>query len=306
MMTQMFESKTEKKPKADIGVGLRHSHYQQALNDDDHIDLIDFVEIHAENFFSRGGASQALLHQVNEKYGLSIHGTSLGLGSQHLVPDDVLSQFAQLVEVFQPKLVSEHLCFNRALVNGKLLHSGDLLPISYDAESLQTIVTQIERVQDRIKRPILIENLSAYLKPEQLNAELVDTQMPEFEFLKQMCRQSGCELLLDLNNLLINELNRGTELPVDYLKKQLQILPPEMVGEIHLAGYSEQNNIQTIIDDHGAKVSDQCWELFEYASGLFKGTPSLIEWDTNIPTWQVLLAEARKAQEILISERVCD
>lgn len=299
-MAETFENKTITKPKTDIGVGLRHSHYQQALYGDEHIDLIDFVEVHAENFFAEGGASKTLLHQVNEKFDLSIHGTSLGLGSQHLVPEFVLSQFASLIDEFQPKLVSEHLCFNRAMVDGKLLHSGDLLPISYDKQSLDTIVSQILRVQDRIKRPILIENLSAYLQPEQLNEQLCEQQMQEFEFLTLMCERSGCGLLLDLNNLLINALNRHTDSPVSYLKQALNELPVNAVGEIHLAGYSTQENIDTIIDDHGAKVSQQCWELFEYASGLFNGTPSLVEWDTNIPSWTVLLAEAKKAQQIVL------
>lgn len=291
-------SENIEKPTTNIGVGLRHPHYQEALTDSTHVGLIDFVEIHAENFFAKGGASKALLHQVTEKYALSIHGTSLGLGSAHDVPEKVLSQFAQLVDEFQPKLVSEHLCFNRAMVNGNMLHSGDLLPISYDDESLDIIVDQICRVQDRIKRPILIENLSAYLRPEQLAAELKDRQMPEFEFLKLMCQKSGCGLLLDLNNLLINELNRGTDAPVSHLKRTLDSLNKDIVGEIHLAGYTQQQTNQAIIDDHGAHVSEQCWELFEHAAGLFTHTPCLVEWDTNLPSWQTLLNEAKKAQQI--------
>ena len=157
-MVSKLKTTCELKPNTLIGVGLRHSHYQEALFKNTHKGIVDFVEVHAENFFAGGGASIALLNQVAQQFELSIHGTSLGLGSQQSLPESVLNKFAALINDFQPKLVSEHLCFNRALVDGQIMHSGDLLPISYDTASLNNIVSQISRVQDKIKRPILIEN----------------------------------------------------------------------------------------------------------------------------------------------------
>ena len=302
----------DKKPNPVIGVGLRHSHYPNLLQGDKQ--NVDFVEVHAENFFAKGGASRAVLQDVIERYPLSLHGTSLGLGSTSAVPQDVLSQFAELVQLTNPMLVSEHLCFNRASISStgksaQVVHSGDLLPIPYNQASLDNIVSHIQQVQDRIGREVLIENLSAYIKPSQLVADARDS-MTEFEFLVEMCGKAGCGLLLDLNNLIINELNlvnstsstnnaaSTSSFSLDNIKEQLTLLPPHLVGEIHLAGYTSSKQQAFIIDDHGAPVSSQCWDLYECALQHFDDTPTLVEWDTQIPEWSVLLAEANKARHI--------
>lgn len=316
-----MNSSPKTKPSSLIGVGLRHSHYSEALapkgpperagnsqceEDDTH--TIDFVEVHAENFFAAGGATHALIHEIAQAYPLSVHGTSLGLGSTVPVPETILQQFTKLVKSTQPMLVSEHLCFNRADINGTVLHSGDLLPIPYNGDSLRTIVAHIQQVQESIQRPLLIENLSAYITPNQLLAHSKD-DMTEFEFLVSMCEAAGCGLLLDLNNLIINELNRKTAKPLKLIQERLNALPPHIVGEIHLAGFTDQQRVATsakessspaqfIIDDHGAAVSEQCWQLYEYALQKFPGTPTLVEWDTAIPEWSVLLNEASKARAI--------
>lgn len=297
-----MNSNSNTKPNSLIGVGLRHSHYTDALTQTDK--HVDFVEVHAENFFAQGGASHSLIREIAQTYPLSIHGTSLGLGSAMPVPKHVLQQFTALVDTTQAFLVSEHLCFNRASLNGEVLHSGDLLPIAYNQASLATIVTHIQQVQESIKRPILIENLSAYISPSQLNAHQstpltlkCDDDMTEFEFLIAMCERAGCGLLLDLNNLIINELNQGTEHPLHTIQQRLDTLPADVVGEIHLAGYTPQTDF--IIDDHGAPVSEQCWKLYEYALSRFPGTPTLVEWDTQVPQWSVLVNEAAKARRIM-------
>ena len=316
-----MNSNSNTKPNSLIGVGLRHSHYSEALapalsridalhsrEEEAGMHKIDFVEVHAENFFAAGGATQALIQDIAQAYPLSVHGTSLGLGSTLPVPENVLQQFSKLVKSTQPILVSEHLCFNRAEINGTILHSGDLLPIPYNSDSLRTIVRHIQQVQESIQRPLLIENLSAYITPTQLFAQSKD-DMTEFEFLVSMCEAAGCGLLLDLNNLIINELNRKTAKPLDIIQQRLHALPPHIVGEIHLAGFSEQPHVASsaneannpahfIIDDHGAAVSEQCWQLYEYAVQKFPGTPTLVEWDTAIPEWSVLVNEASKARAI--------
>lgn len=316
-----MNSNPNTKPNSLIGVGLRHSHYSEALapkapperaanstDEENRTHKIDFVEVHAENFFAAGGATHALIHDIAQAYPLSVHGTSLGLGSTLAVPDNVLQQFTKLVKSTQPMLVSEHLCFNRADINGSVLHSGDLLPIPYNGDSLRTIVAHIQQVQESIQRPLLIENLSAYITPNQLLAHSKD-DMTEFEFLVSMCDAAGCGLLLDLNNLIINELNRKTVKPLEVIQERMNALPPHIVGEIHLAGFTDQQQLSTsaneassptqfIIDDHGAAVSEQCWQLYEYALQKFPGTPTLVEWDTAIPEWSVLVDEANKARAI--------
>jgi uncharacterized protein (UPF0276 family) len=316
-----MNSKLHTKPRSLIGVGLRHPHYSLALSAETLADqvanaqnengtkhTVDFVEVHAENFFAAGGASQALIQDIAQAYPLSLHGTSLGLGSTLSVPVDILQQFAKLVKSTQPILVSEHLCFNRAEVNGVVLHSGDLLPIPYNTNSLHTIVANVQQVQESIQRPLLIENLSAYITPSQLVAHIKD-EMTEFEFLVNMCEAAGCGILLDLNNLIINELNRKTANPLEMIRQRLDTLPAHIVGEIHLAGYTDKSPVAPkdinkareshfIIDDHGAPVSEECWQLYQYALQKFPGTPTLVEWDTQIPEWSVLLNEADKARSI--------
>jgi uncharacterized protein (UPF0276 family) len=305
----MSNSPVYAKPDSFIGVGLRHLHYDDALNHDNSLAPIDFVEIHAENFFAKGGITQALLLDVREKYELSVHGTSLGLGSNVAVPQNTLSQFADLVRRTEPKLVSEHLCFNRAMLNDKIYHSGDLLPIPFNNASLAKTVDNIQQVQDAIGRPLLIENLSAYLNPSDVPGTLKSAakdSMSEPEFLIQLCEQAGCGMLLDLNNLIVNALNQG-QAPaqvIEHVMQHVLQLPANVVGEIHLAGFSEQKVAGFIIDDHGQAVSSQCWLLYQKVLEHFPNVPTLIEWDTNLPAWETLVSQATQARCIAHERRV--
>ncbi|WP_395344656.1 DUF692 domain-containing protein [Ningiella sp. W23] len=286
------------KPGPLVGVGLRHLHYDDALAHDHSTHPIDFVEIHAENFYAKGGITRELLYDVREKYDVSVHGTSLGLGSQLRLPKDQLTLFSDLVERTDPLMVSEHLCFNRANIDGQIYHSGDLLPIAYNQLSLNAISDNIQQLQDAIKRPILIENLSAYIKPSDMEAQALD-EMRETEFLIAMCKHAGCGLLLDLNNLIVNALNQGTQNVLEHVAALIDEIPPELVGEIHLAGFSEQQVAGFIIDDHGQAVSEQCWQIYKHAVKRFSSTPTLVEWDTNLPTWEVLVQQGAKARQLL-------
>lgn len=282
-------------PNALVGVGLRHSHYAKALSNNPINQQIDFVELHAENFFASGGIALELLCDVSEKYQVSIHGTSLGLGSNMPVPATTLEQFAQVVNLTQAKWVSEHLCFNRAHVNGQILHSGDLLPLAYNHKALNILSENIAQVQDKLKRPILIENLSAYIKASVLDSNQAD-DMSEFEFLIALCQKSGCGLLLDINNLIVNARNQGQENIVQTVYSAIKTIPARLVGEIHLAGFSEDQVNGFIVDDHANAVSDQCWTLYEKTKDLFGNVPTLIEWDNDLPSWEVLVSEAQKAR----------
>ncbi|MGB3726108.1 MAG: DUF692 domain-containing protein [Glaciecola sp.] len=282
-------------------MGLRHPHYNDALNTNavaaNIAKPIDFVEIHAENFFAEGGISQALLHDVAEQYQVSVHGTSLGLGSGMPVPKRVLQKFAKVVAHSKAFLVSEHLCFNRVAYNEQVLHTGDLLPVPYNEHSLETICSHIHQVQDALKRPILIENLSAYLLPSELD-EMAQDSMSEISFLVSMANRSGCGLLLDINNMIVNAINQNVSNVVEHVFNNVAQLPAHLIGEIHLAGFSHNTVNGFIVDDHANAVSEQCWELYAKIIALVGHKPTLIEWDNQLPEWHVLVGEATKAKNI--------
>ncbi|WP_085296745.1 DUF692 domain-containing protein [Cognaticolwellia mytili] len=287
-----------------IGVGLRHNHFEDALNTPANI---DFIEVHAENFFANGGASHAVLTDISQHYKISLHATSLGLGSALPAPQNQLDQLTNLVERYQPILLSDHACFSWAESENASVHAGDLLPVPFNDESLSIMVRNVERAQMQLGRKILVENLSAYI-------ELPGSTYSEAEFLVKLCHQSGCKLLVDLNNLIVNAINQplttltseqiDSESTIDVLahaKHWLDKIPAELVGEIHLAGCTPVGSEQLMIDDHGQPVSDDVWHLYHYALQKFGPIATLIEWDENLPTWQVLIAEADKAKSIAIN-----
>lgn len=288
---------SESQTKAFVGLGLRHPHYDEALSNNAINHSIDFIEIHAENFFAAGGITQSLLKDAAQRYKISVHGTSLGLGSSLSVPKETLNKFAKVVNNAEAFLVSEHLCFNRVQTNRGIFHSGDLLPLAYNQQALDTICSNIQHVQDTLKRPILIENLSAYVLPSQLHEQANDS-MSEQEFLISMAQKSGCGLLLDLNNLIVNALNQDIDNPVENIFNEISRLPTGLVGEIHLAGFSETKLNGFIVDDHANFVSEQCWQLYALIIAELGHKPTLIEWDNELPSWAELVGEAAKAKTI--------
>ncbi len=242
---------------------------------------MSFLEVHSENFFGDGGQPLKYLAKFREDYPISTHGVGLSLGSTDSLDPHHLRKLKRLVDAINPVLVSEHLCW--VGVNGRFLN--DLLPIPYTRESLAHVVSRVGEVQDFLKRPILIENVSSYL-------EFVDSTIPEWEFVREIASRAGCQILLDVNNIYVNAVNHDFD-PLHYL----DAIAPGSVGEIHLAGF--QNTGEILIDTHGAAVSDDVWRLYEYAIGRFGNVPTLIEWDTDIPELAVLLGEAGKANRIL-------
>jgi hypothetical protein len=241
---------------------------------------VGFLEVHAENHMG-GGRRSAVLAEARRHYPISIHGVGLSLGSVESVDPVHLDWFAQLVAQVEPFLVSEHVAWCRQ--GGVYLN--DLLPLPYTEEALGVLVRNIERVQSRIRRPILMENPSTYL-------EFRHSAIPEGEFLAEMARRSGCGLLLDVNNLYVNERNHGKA-----ARAVIAALDPNLVGEIHVAGHhvAELGDATLLIDDHGAAVADPVWALYAEASARFPAAATLIEWDSAIPELTVLLAEADKA-----------
>ena len=270
------------------GIGLRQPHYADFF---ERTPSPAFVEVHAENFFADGGAAPRLLMQVREQLPVSLHGVGLALGSAAGLDTWHLERLARLVERIEPVHVSDHACFARAPLReaGPVLHANDLLPIAFTEASLDILAGNVERVQQRLRRPILVENLSAYVRWS-------DDTIAEPEFFNALARRSGCALLLDLNNLVVNALNAGGG-AVATACAWVDANDPALVGEIHLAGYDDSGAL--VIDDHGSRVHPPVWQVFRHAVQRLGPRPTLIEWDTALPPLDVLLDEAALAEQVL-------
>lgn len=270
------------------GIGLRQPHYAEFFQ---RAPAPAFVELHSENFFADGGAAAQLLLQLRERWPVSLHGVGLALGSAAGLDAWHLEQLARLVERIDPVRVSDHASFARAprQAGGSLLHANDLLPLAFTDASLAILADNVARVQDRLRRPILVENLSAYLR-------WADDTLAEPEFFNALARRSGCALLLDLNNLVVNALNAGGD-AVATACAWVDAVDPAIVGEIHLAGYDDSGAL--VIDDHGSRVRAPVWQVFRHAVQRLGPRPTLIEWDTALPPLDVLLDEATLAEQVL-------
>lgn len=277
---------------APVGIGWRHPHYAELLETRP---ALDFLEVHSENFFADGGAALALLQQARATYPVSLHGVGLALGSAAGVDPWHLDQLARLADRIEPVRLSDHACFARALVNGREVHAADLLPIPFNQESLDVFCRNVQQVQDRLKRPLLVENLSAYLT-------LAGSDRSETDFLVELVQRTGCGLLVDVNNIYVNALNariaggQDAPDPLRACEHWLAQLPASAVGEIHLAGHCVMQDI--VIDDHGSRVANEVWQLYAHAITRFGAVPTLIEWDTAIPPLAVLLGEAEHARRL--------
>ncbi len=273
-----------------IGIGWRHPHYGELLASRP---ALDFIEVHSENFFGEGGAALALLHEARETYPVSLHGVGLALGSATGVDSSHLDRLERLVNRIDPFLVSDHACFSRGLLDGQSVHASDLLPIPFSGPALDVMCANVQRVQERLKRPLLVENLSAYVW-------LPDGDRSETEFLGELVGRTGCQLLVDVNNIYVNALNaklRGDDHdPVSACERWLDGIPRAAVGEIHLAGHCAMDDI--VIDDHGSRVCEDVWQVYRHALRRFGVAPSLIEWDTGVPQLSVLLEEAQLARSL--------
>ncbi|HWH84473.1 MAG TPA: DUF692 domain-containing protein [Burkholderiaceae bacterium] len=276
------------------GVGLRQSHYAALLEGAP--PPLGFVEVHAENFFADGGAALQVLRDARARWPVSLHGVGLALGSAAGLDAWHLDRLARLAEAIEPVRISDHACFARAPLapGAPIVHGADLLPVAFTAASLDVMTANVGRVQERLRRPILVENLSAYVS-------FADDAIDEPAFLAQLCARSGCGLLLDVNNLMVNALNAGAADPLGACRAFIDALPASIVGEIHLAGYSggEGEGGGLVIDDHGSRVRPAVWAAYAHALARFgAATPTLVEWDTDVPALEVLLGEAARADAI--------
>ena len=278
---------------SNIGIGWRHPHYKELLERQSQPDFpaLDFLEVHSENFFGAGGAALAVLREGRAHYPISLHGVGLALGSAVGLDDWHLDQLAALVAHIDPIRVSDHACFARAEIGQKTIHAADLLPIPFSNEALDVMCANVQQVQDRLKRSIAVENLSAYVTCD-------GSEMPETAFLNTLAQRTGCQLLVDVNNIYVNALNDQinglTSDPLAQCMGWIDAIHPAHVVEIHLAGHIDCGDI--VIDDHGSLVKLPVWTLYQHATKRFGNKPTLIEWDTDIPALDVLLAEAALAR----------
>ena len=310
-------------PLVPVGIGWRQPHYAELL---ERRPALGFIEVHSENFFGDGGAALAVLAEGRAQYPVSLHGVGLSLGSAAGIDPWHLERLARLCERIEPVRVSDHASFARApgqpgTQRAGMVHANDLLPLAFTRAALDILVDNVEQVQQRLKRPLLVENLSAYVA-------WADDTLDEAEFFNALCKRSGCGLLLDVNNLVVNALNaaRGEAqggakgatheaMHRGALKAALKAaheaerteglravrtacsfidrIDPANVGEIHLAGYADLGDI--VIDDHGSQVHAPVWAVYRHALARLGARPTLIEWDANLPALHVLLGQAALA-----------
>ncbi|MDP3251892.1 MAG: DUF692 domain-containing protein [Hydrogenophaga sp.] len=269
----------------ETGIGWRHAHYASLL---EQRPALDFIEVHSENFFAPGGAARAVLRQGRERYAVSLHGVGLSLGSARGIDERHLDLLAALVHEMEPVRVSDHACFSQGVAaSAGVVHASDLLPLPFTREALDVLCANVLHVQERLRRPIAVENLSAYVQWQ-------GAEMAEPEFLSQLARRTGCQLLIDVNNIYVNALNAARPDPLTACMQWLDDIAPRSVAELHLAGHVDCGDI--VIDDHGSRVVDPVWTLYRQALKRFGAVPTLIEWDTDVPELDVLLDEAARAR----------
>jgi hypothetical protein len=263
---------------AAIGLGLRAPHVREVLSTRPRI---GWLEIHAENYFTLGPAS-AQLETIRQDYPVSLHGVGLSLGSAEGLSPSHLARLADLARRSEPFLISEHLSWSVT----DDVYLNDLLPLPYTEEALDIVAGNIDRAQEALGRRILIENPSRYLRYRH-------STLSEPDFLTELVRRTGCGILCDVNNIFVSAKNLGLD-----AASYIAALDPASIGEIHLAGHSqcERGGRTILIDDHGSEVNLLVWALYHLAIERFGLVPSLIEWDTDIPDFTTLLAEARRAE----------
>lgn len=261
-----------------IGVGLRAQHYPYVLHNKPQ-GL--WFEIISENFMIGGGRPLAILDEVLETYNVIQHGVSLYLGSTDRLNRDHLKKLKELTQRTKTPWLSDHLCWGS--VDGTYAH--DLLPLPYTKEAVKVVAEKIRMVQDFIELPFAVENLSSY-------AEFFDSQMTEWQFLSEVSEAADCGILLDVNNVYVSSRNHNFD-PYTYLNA----IPKERVAQIHLAGHSTYDNY--LLDTHDHPVSSPVWELYGHTIKQIGPTPTLLEWDDRIPSFEETLAEANKAQKFL-------
>jgi uncharacterized protein len=260
-----------------FGVGLRTPHYADIL---EHHSRLDFVEVISENFMVDGGRPLWILDQVRERLPVALHGVSLSIGSTDGPDAAYLKRLRQLVDRVDPLFISDHLCWTG--IGG--INSHDLLPMPYTGEALDTVCANISVAQHELGRAMLFENPSTYVR-------FAEDEMDEEEFITEMCSRTGCNILLDINNVFVSAANHGFD-ATDYLNR----VPVERVKQMHLAGHSQ--GMHGLIDTHDTPVCDAVWALYGEALARFGQVATMVERDGNIPPFDELIGEVETARRI--------
>ena len=265
------------------GVGFKARHFEAAMATPG---PVRWLEVHAENYMGAGGRPLAQLRALAERFPVSVHGVGLSIGAERGLDPDHLERLATLLDWLNPQSFSEHLAWSThdtAFLN-------DLLPLPYTPATLARVCAHIDQVQERLGRRMLLENPATYLA-------FAESGMAETDFLREIVRRTGCGLLLDVNNVFVSATNLQAD-PRAYLAD----FPLDAVGEIHLGGHdaqADEHGAPLLIDSHGAPVADPVWTLYAEAIGAAGPRPTLIEWDTDVPDWATLTAEAARAARVL-------
>lgn len=267
------------KPSANLGfgLGLRSQYHQEIL---DQAPAVDWFEVISENYLVGGGKPLYYLDAIAERYPLVMHGVSLSIGGPHPLDRDYLHQLKTLAQRIQPRWVSDHLCWSRG--NAHQLH--DLLPLPFSEESLTHVAERVRQVQDVLGRPLVLENVSSYLR-------CADSEMSEWEFIAALVERTGCELLLDVNNVYVSAFNQGFE-PWEFIAA----LPTRAIRQLHVAGHSDYGHY--LIDTHDAPICDPVWQLYQRTLEHLGPVATLLERDDHLPPLEELLAELGKAREL--------
>ncbi len=265
------------------GVGYKPQHFSDLLEDPH---SVAWLEIHAENYMGDGGRPLAQLRHLAERFPISVHGVGLSIGGEGPLDAEHLARLKHLLDWLNPASFSEHLAWSTH--DSHFLN--DLLPLPYTAATLTRVCDHIDQVQEAVGRRMLLENPSTYLA-------FTESDMAEVDFLAEIARRTGCGLLFDVNNVFVSATNQKTD-PLSYI----DAFPLAQVGEIHLGGHDEdmdETGATLLIDSHGREVVDPVWALYEHTIARGGPKPTLIEWDTDVPDWPVLAAEADRAATIL-------
>jgi uncharacterized protein (UPF0276 family) len=260
-----------------FGLGLRTPHYEAVLNEPH---AIDWLEVITENYLVPGGKPLDYLERIRERFPLVMHGVSLSIGSTDPVDFDYLAGVRALAARIEPHWISDHLCWTG--VEGRNLH--DLLPLPYTEEALALVVSRVGQIQDALGRRILLENVSSYLA-------FHESDMSEWEFLREVAERADCAILLDINNIYVSSVNHGFD-PLTYL----QAIPADRVRQFHLAGHSDLGG--HLIDTHDHPIVEPVWNLYRAAVAQFGAVPTMIERDDNIPALSELVAELQIARDL--------
>jgi uncharacterized protein len=267
-----------------VGVGFKPEHFEAIVET---WPKLGFFEVHAENYMGAGGAPHRRLDAIRERYPLSLHGVGLSIGSPGPLDRVHLQRLAAVAKRFEPILVSEHLAWSTH--EGAFLN--DLLPLPYTDETLARVSEHIDEVQNALGRRMLLENPSTYVV-------FAESTWAETDFLREIARRTGCGLLLDVNNVFVSAVNHGFD-----ADRYLADFPLAAVGEIHLAGCaddSDDSGLPLLIDAHNSPVRDPVWSLYSATIRRLGPTPTLIEWDNDVPAWPTLLDETRRAQRAIV------